>query len=260
MKGYVYVLSNESMPGVLKIGRSIHGGQSRVTAFNKSTHTLTPFVLEFELLVDDCVAVELAVHQEFSDRRFDKKEFFKVDLPDVENAIYHFQYEKTPVKKSRSNEERADYGRCLCGCERDQYGVCPDCYDAHNRQSIPDYSAELIDKLRLEVISLKNTIHNMVACTPRARAVGTGETLNSIDIVWLKRLIAHYGASLDADKSIFLPLDHPDLQQYQRSAFKLAHFEAIDITQKDGHWYYRINCDSQGWVDQHNMKKGYEDD
>lgn len=54
-KGYVYILSNPSMPGILKIGRSINGGKGRADALYKNdTGVASPFALEFEMIFDDC--------------------------------------------------------------------------------------------------------------------------------------------------------------------------------------------------------------
>jgi hypothetical protein len=76
-KGYVYVLSNPSMPGIVKIGRSIHGGRSRARELN-STGVPTPFDLEFEMFVDDCESVEVACHEVLEKYRVnDGREFFK---------------------------------------------------------------------------------------------------------------------------------------------------------------------------------------
>lgn len=78
-KGYVYVLSNPAMPGVVKIGRSKNGGKSRASALYQ-TGVPTPFILEFEILVDDSAGVESMAHQKLAEKRvYNGREFFAVD-------------------------------------------------------------------------------------------------------------------------------------------------------------------------------------
>lgn len=85
--GYVYVLSNASMPGLLKIGRSINGGKSRAKNIYQ-TGVPAPFVLEFEILVDCAVTVEALVHEKLSGFRLsDSREFFRVDPMTAKHAI-----------------------------------------------------------------------------------------------------------------------------------------------------------------------------
>lgn len=86
MKGYVYVLSNPSMPGLVKIGRSKVSGNSRASQLYKGdTGVPTPFELEFECLFDNCIEAEVAVHYELDHLRVNpQREFFKMG---VESAI-----------------------------------------------------------------------------------------------------------------------------------------------------------------------------
>lgn len=78
--GYIYVLSNQSMPGIVKIGRSIHGGKSRARDLYQ-TGVPTPFKLEFEIYVEDHVELEILVHEKLQDQRVSgNREFFKVDV------------------------------------------------------------------------------------------------------------------------------------------------------------------------------------
>jgi len=85
MQGYVYVLSNKSMPGLLKIGYSKHGGFSRARQL-ETTGVPEPFNLEFEIYVHDMVFVESEVHRKLGEHRY-SKEFFKVSLSDAVSAI-----------------------------------------------------------------------------------------------------------------------------------------------------------------------------
>jgi len=75
-KGYVYVLSNPSMPGLVKVGRSIHGGKQRASQLNH-TGTPTPFVLEFEMMSKRSEDFEHLVHTRLAAfRPNDNREFF----------------------------------------------------------------------------------------------------------------------------------------------------------------------------------------
>lgn len=82
-KGYVYILSNPAMPGLLKIGRSIHGGKQRANQLFQ-TGTPAPFALEFEIFVDEPSIVEAEVHKAMECcREFKGREFFRVGLCDA---------------------------------------------------------------------------------------------------------------------------------------------------------------------------------
>jgi hypothetical protein len=77
--GYVYVLSNESMPGLVKIGRSINGGHARSKNIYQ-TGVAAPFRLEFEIFSAHHEALELLVHDSLQKERVNPcREFFRVD-------------------------------------------------------------------------------------------------------------------------------------------------------------------------------------
>jgi len=83
-EGYIYILSNPSMPGLIKIGRSVHGGWRRAKEINQ-TGVPTPFILEFEMLTKNHEDIEGNVHEVLSNNReSDNREFFRVD---IEQAI-----------------------------------------------------------------------------------------------------------------------------------------------------------------------------
>lgn len=87
-KGYIYVLSNRSIPGQLKIGRSKHGGSVRAKDLDGSTGLPTPFVVQFEIFSNDCVTAEHAVHEILrADRINRKREFFECSLDEAVAAI-----------------------------------------------------------------------------------------------------------------------------------------------------------------------------
>jgi len=103
--GYVYVLSNPAMPGIVKIGRSKHGGVNRAKQLYSSGKSGIPmqFKLEFEIYCDDCYALEHHVHEEISHLRINQdREFFKIDADDAIDVVikvfgYWREFEYLPV-------------------------------------------------------------------------------------------------------------------------------------------------------------------
>lgn len=78
-KGYVYILSNPAMEGLLKIGRSKSGAQVRMRQL-ESTGVPLPFELVFEVYCHDCVMAERDAHDSLSEFRENyRREFFRVD-------------------------------------------------------------------------------------------------------------------------------------------------------------------------------------
>jgi len=85
--GYVYVLSNPSMPGLVKIGRSIHGGLKRAKEMYQ-TGVAAPFKLEFEMFVDDFESFEESVHKALEPFRLNPhREFFRASVDRARDMI-----------------------------------------------------------------------------------------------------------------------------------------------------------------------------
>jgi hypothetical protein len=108
-RGYVYVLSNPSMPGLVKIGRSKIGGAKRAKQLYQ-TGIPAPFVLEFEIMSDECEAAEQRVHESLACfRESNCREFFRLTateaiiavigaiVSDFDHAIEAVDFVKTSV-------------------------------------------------------------------------------------------------------------------------------------------------------------------
>jgi len=91
-RGYVYVLSNPSAIGLVKVGYSKHGGESRGDSFYRGgTGLPTPYQLEFELLVADARQVERNVHLSLAEYRVNKqREWFDCLVGQAINEILKY--------------------------------------------------------------------------------------------------------------------------------------------------------------------------
>jgi len=84
--GYVYVLSNEAMPGLVKIGFTESDIVSRISQLY-TTGVPLPFEVEFAALVENAKGVEGALHSAFGPYRINqKREYFRI-LPSQAVAI-----------------------------------------------------------------------------------------------------------------------------------------------------------------------------
>lgn len=79
-KGYVYILSNQSMPGIFKIGRTTRNVPFRASELFK-TGVPTPFREELSVFSPDCSELERMVHSELAAYRVSPdREFFAVSI------------------------------------------------------------------------------------------------------------------------------------------------------------------------------------
>ena len=119
MAEIVYILTNETMPGLVKIGRT-EDLSSRIAGLNSSTGVPLPFECYFAAEVKDCAKLEKILHQLFSENRINpQREFFKVEPERVILAISIGQFkevlpglpevdkdEKVALDKTRSRRPR----------------------------------------------------------------------------------------------------------------------------------------------------------
>lgn len=78
-KGYVYILTNDSMPGLVKIGRTSREVELRASELWQ-TGVPSPFQVFWSCKTPDCVKLEAYVHGDLRKHRVSKsREFFQVD-------------------------------------------------------------------------------------------------------------------------------------------------------------------------------------
>jgi hypothetical protein len=81
--GYIYAMSNKTMPGILKIGMTERSIEERLKEAN-GTFTLIPFIVEISKKVLNCKEKEKCIHQILQSKRVNpKKEFFEVTIEEI---------------------------------------------------------------------------------------------------------------------------------------------------------------------------------
>jgi len=102
-KGFIYILSNDSMPGLLKVGLTENSVRQRIRELSSNTGVPTEFKLEraFELDASWLFLVEQTIHRDLTEAGFHhQKEFFKVSLTQctavTEDVILRLTGDKSP--------------------------------------------------------------------------------------------------------------------------------------------------------------------
>jgi len=87
--GFLYVLSNPSMPGYLKIGQTERHPASRAAELSNHSGVPTSFRIEFFYEVSERFAAERAVHSALAHMRASPdREFFLVTIEEARVAIH----------------------------------------------------------------------------------------------------------------------------------------------------------------------------
>lgn len=87
--GFIYILSNVSMPGLIKIGRTDRTLEQRMRELN-TTGVPTPFVLEHSTHTTNSLMAEKEIHAALSARgvrNSNSREFFRMDLNKAKQVV-----------------------------------------------------------------------------------------------------------------------------------------------------------------------------
>lgn len=84
MKGWVYIISNESFPGCIKIGHSSKDPIGR--AQNLGTGSPYPYTVEYAILTHNYKRIEKQIHSHLFEKR-EGKEWFKCTIPNAVSVI-----------------------------------------------------------------------------------------------------------------------------------------------------------------------------
>ncbi|WP_251416999.1 MULTISPECIES: GIY-YIG nuclease family protein [Paenibacillus] len=79
--GFIYILINESLKGLVKIGKTSISSSERARQLSSSTGVPTPFRVAYEIFSEDCDNIEKTIHLELNDFRVNpNREFFQYPL------------------------------------------------------------------------------------------------------------------------------------------------------------------------------------
>ncbi|EAM7691173.1 GIY-YIG nuclease family protein [Salmonella enterica] len=87
--GWIYILSNPSLHGMLKIGMTTISPEVRAKELSRSTSIPTPFVIEASFFSKNPALDEQSIHQLLNEKRVnDRREFFKCSVDDALTVIH----------------------------------------------------------------------------------------------------------------------------------------------------------------------------
>lgn len=108
--GYIYLMINPSMSGIVKIGLTRRSPEERGDELSRATGVPTPFILVYKEQFNDCVRAEKLIHsilEERGERVSSNREFFSTEISD---AIKIIQEVKKENAIDTSSYVEQDYG------------------------------------------------------------------------------------------------------------------------------------------------------
>ena len=116
MKGYIYILSNPAMPGLLKIGFTDRTPDERAAELSASTGVPLPFKVAYSLEVDSAQRLEAQIHRTlFKQRLNDKREFFNIPLAEAIEAADSCKAKAEAAALAYAEEWQAKKARIAAG-------------------------------------------------------------------------------------------------------------------------------------------------
>jgi hypothetical protein len=90
MKGWVYIISNQAMPGLVKVGHTLKDPELRAAEL---FHTGTPYsyVVEYEVLIEEPSKMERRAHQFLANKR-EGKEWFRCSAEEAVAASWQVNF------------------------------------------------------------------------------------------------------------------------------------------------------------------------
>ena len=112
MPGTVYLLTNEAMPGLVKIGKTTSEDPQVRMGSLYTTGVPVPFECVLAMKVEDPTAVEHALHIAFGPNRVNpRREFFRIDPEQSVALLKLLGSEDVTPQVNRENEEISDAER-----------------------------------------------------------------------------------------------------------------------------------------------------
>jgi hypothetical protein len=101
--GYLYILTNPTIPGLAKVGKTTREPAERVAELSAATGVASPFVLLYQHPAADCDAAEAWVHEALSARGWrhaSNREFFSAPPHEIVALIAQAAQQERPTERA----------------------------------------------------------------------------------------------------------------------------------------------------------------
>jgi predicted RNA-binding Zn-ribbon protein involved in translation (DUF1610 family) len=126
INGFIYLLSNENIPNLIKIGYCKRPVEERVKELSSQTGVPNSFTIEAYFGSDRPEDDERKVHEELKNYRIEKKEFFKISATEAVENITHILDSK-PIYILSSKDHSAKESIKITEPEIKTPVICPQC-------------------------------------------------------------------------------------------------------------------------------------
>lgn len=92
--GYVYVMINPTLEGLVKIGKTTRNPHERAAELSAATGVAAPFIVVFDVFFEDCAGAESFVHTRLTQQNYrysSNREFFTAPVNDAIKAVLEAQ-------------------------------------------------------------------------------------------------------------------------------------------------------------------------
>ena len=126
--GFVYILTNPMMPGLLKIGKTTRSVKERAKEISSATGVPKPYIVEYWRITENVDADEKEVHKRLAHTN-SGKEFFNLPIKEAIKVIE--EVTKTKQLYFRLNETVVASNKICARCGNSGYSeqICPKCWD-----------------------------------------------------------------------------------------------------------------------------------
>jgi hypothetical protein len=115
--GYVYILVNPAMPGMLKIGMTRRTPEERARELSRATGVPVPFRVAFAEYVRDCERAERLIHRRLDRYRANQnREFFSLPLVEAKRVLAEIADEVQRAQPGFSMTAVPEWLKSVAGC------------------------------------------------------------------------------------------------------------------------------------------------
>ena len=159
--GFIYILSNHSMPDLKKVGRTERHPEIRAAELSKHSGIPTEFNVVFYIEVYDMYAAENRIHSALSQFRCNNdREFFKAPLLVIVDVIKENLYELIPEESPFRSH--LDNFRAIIMHKKEKTeiysGLCPKC----NGKLIDEIDQASMESDRVLMLRIKDRERNII--------------------------------------------------------------------------------------------------